>query len=503
MGETASPGNRHDLPLVRRTLDKVLAKEITSLLDIDSTTALEAYNLTCIACIVVAVDREREIIGFSDSPPERYTRHSFIAELSEMGIGSGGELNDDLTAVIDMGYLSISTAGTLQAEASAYTMVSFLDTMFPGMQGMNLVAFVMQMNDEVVSGRKSLEMAKQSLAQTLKSRGIAITREKAEAAVRSVQAPGGGVHKSSVSSASPVNRAVSRQLKETAAKQIASLRGRRPSSKPAVYSNIGHDAERSTVKDVFDKKSSDGALAAEDAALAAAQEQQQAAHAELQARLQEAEERSRQLEAREKALKQAEDAARKAEQRVRERAADEAAAMAEKEAELQARADEVKAAEQRIRLEKEAMEKAILDRQRKGVQNTEPEPEPEPEPEDEADLASRIAAFEAELAMPCPICLDGKIVPVTTAKGKTYYTCSSKGCRFVSWEKPYHFECPLCKNPFLTEFTTPPGDKGLKCPRAGCSYAQNNLLDPRQNPAPGAGPAKKKKKLVRRVKRRS
>jgi hypothetical protein len=137
------------------------------------------------------------------------------------------------------------------------------------------------------------------------------------------------------------------------------------------------------------------------------------------------------------------------------------------------------------------------------VQNTEPEPEPEPEPEDEADLASRIAAFEAELAMPCPICLDGKIVPVTTAKGKTYYTCSSKGCRFVSWEKPYHFECPLCKNPFLTEFTTPPGDKGLKCPRAGCSYAQNNLLDPRQNPAPGAGPAKKKKKLVRRVKRRS
>ncbi|ACN16392.1 multiple domain fusion protein (Zn-finger domain associated with topoisomerase type I/adhesin of Type V secretory pathway) [Desulforapulum autotrophicum HRM2] len=500
MGEQSSPGNGHDPPLVRKTLDEVLAKEITSLLDIDSTTALEAYNLTTLACIVVAVDREREIVDFSDSPPERYTRPSFIADLFEMGINSKDELDHDLTAVIDMGYLSINTAGTLQAEASACTMVSLLNTMFPGMQGMNLVAFVMQMNDEVVSGRKSLEMAKQSLSQTLKSRGLAINREKAEAAVRSVQTPGGGINKSSVLPASPVNRAVSSQLKENASKRIASLRSRRLSSKPAVYSSIGHDSERSTVKDVFDKEPSEAAIAAEQERQRA--EQTTREFAEIQTRLREAEERSRQLEAREKDLKQAEDAARDVEQRIQKRVADEAAAMAEKEAELQARADEIKAAEQRIRLEKEAMEKAVLDRQRDGAQKPESEPEPEPDLVDEADLASRIAAFEAELAMPCPICLDGKIVSETTSKNKTYYTCSNRACRFVSWEKPYHFECPLCKNPFLTEFTTPSGDKGLKCPRASCTYSQNNLLDPRQNQAAEARPVKKKKKLVRRVKRR-
>ena len=56
----------------------------------------------------------------------------------------GDELDDDLTAVIDMGYLSINKDGGIEAEASAYTMVSFLDAMFPGMQGMNLVAYVMQ-----------------------------------------------------------------------------------------------------------------------------------------------------------------------------------------------------------------------------------------------------------------------------------------------------------------------------------------------------------------------
>ncbi len=419
-----------------------------------------------------------------------------------MGIHSGDELDNDLTAVIEMGYLSFTPAGDLQAEASAHTLVAFLDTMFPGMQGMNLVAFVMQMNDEVISGRKTLETAQQSFAQTLKSRGIAINREKAEAAVRSVQAPGGGIHKSSVQPISSVNRAVSKQLKENAAKRIVSLRSRRASSRPAVYSSSGHDAERSTVKDVFDKKPSDDALAA-------AQERQQAAQelAELQARLREAEERARQLEAREKELKQAEDAARQAEQQARKRVADEAAAVAEKEAELQVRADEILAAEQQIRIEKAAMEKADLDRQCSGQGDAEPVPvavpEPEPEPADDADLASRIEAFEAELAMPCPVCLEGKIVTETTARNKTYYTCSNRACRFVSWEKPFHFECPLCKNPFLTEFTTPAGDKGLKCPRAACTYSQNNFLDPRQNPSAEAKPTKKKKKLVRRVKRRS
>ena len=121
------------------------------------------------------------------------------------------------------------------------------------------------------------------------------------------------------------------------------------------------------------------------------------------------------------------------------------------------------------------------------------------------DIESRIADFEQTLAMPCPLCSDGRIEEKTTDKGKVFYSCSQKDCRFVSWDKPYHFECPLCKNPYLIEFITPAGTPGLKCPRASCTYSQDNLLTPVQHMAATAAPADtppKKKKLVRRVKRR-
>jgi hypothetical protein len=491
---------------VRKALDEVLAKEITSLIDIDSKIALEAYNLTTIASIIVAIEREREIVNFFDSPPERFTRKTFISELFEIGISDEDQLDDDLTSLIEMGYLRLTDKGEIQAEASAYTMAGFLNAMFPGMQGMNLVAFVIQMNDEVITGRKSLELAKKSFAQTLKSRGVAVTREKAEAAARAVKGP----RETAEAQALSGNRAVSGQLKESAARRIASLRSRRSSSRPSVYSSTGHGVEHSKIKDVFDKGPTDEELAAEEARQRAEQSARELA--ELKIRLRRAEERAGQLEDGEQRLKQAREAALAAEQRARELVEQEAASMAEKKVELLAMEEKIRAAEEELRLEKEAMERAALERKKAEAQAEEdarleefkPELEPEPELElnDEERLESRIAAFEAELAMPCPVCRKGKIKSETTSKEKIYYTCSNSECRFVSWDKPYHFECPLCKNPFLTEFTTPTGEKGLKCPRAACSYSQNNLLPPRQNQVAEVQPVRKKKKLIKRVRRR-
>jgi len=117
------------------------------------------------------------------------------------------------------------------------------------------------------------------------------------------------------------------------------------------------------------------------------------------------------------------------------------------------------------------------------------------------DIESRIAAFENELAMPCPLCKEGEVTSKTTGKGKDYFLCTRPDCRFVSWDKPYHFECPLCKNPFLTEMLSPNGEKGLKCPRASCSYTQKNLYDPKQNMAGIRRPPRKKRRVVRRKRR--
>lgn len=495
MSDKSSPENGYDPFYVRKQLDEILAQEITSFIDIDSDAALGAYNLATLTCIVIAVEREREIKNFPDFPPERYTRESFMEELAEIGLNGIDELDKAVTSVMEMGYIHLTQGGEFQAEASAYTMAGFLDTMFPGMPGMNLIAFVLQMNDEVVSGRKSLDVAKTSFAQTLKSRGVAVTREKAEAKATELAkarpTPAVAPH-------SLEGRAVSRKLKENAAKQIATLRGKRLSSKPSLYSSNGSMSDRTTVKDIFATEPSKEAREAERAALAAAEQEKHDVEvrdrelAEREARVREAEERAKELEAREQRLKEAQAAAEKAEQKARELVEHETASIAAREAELKAMEARIAAEKERILLEKEAAAQAALEKSRAE----------EEEPEPEEDIESRIAAFEAKLAMPCPLCNQGKIVSETTPKDKTYYSCSNKECRFVSWDKPYHFECPLCKNPFLTEMETPAGEKGLKCPRAACSYTQKNLLDPAQNLAAGAKGPKKKRKIVRRVKRR-
>jgi hypothetical protein len=89
-------------------------------------------------------------------------------------------------------------------------------------------------------------------------------------------------------------------------------------------------------------------------------------------------------------------------------------------------------------------------------------------------IEERIAAFEEDLAMQCPMCLANKVQAKETTLGKTYYMCTEKDCHFISWGKPYHLACPECQNPFLVEKRGRDGKTTLKCPRATCSYWQNH-----------------------------
>ncbi|HKK91744.1 MAG TPA: DNA topoisomerase I [Desulfobacteraceae bacterium] len=480
-----------DVSRVRGELDEILAKEITSFIEMDTDIALMSYNLANISCILIAVEREREIKSFADSPPERFTRKSLIRELVEIGLEEDDALIEAVDSVIQMGYLSTNFNQELVAEVPAYTMVGFLDNMFPGMQGMNLIAFVMQMNDEVVSGRKSLEQAKKNFAQTLKSRGVAVTKEKVEAKAADP----------AMEMSFKESKEVAEKLKAASAKRLANLRRKRSDRKPSFYSSDGSASEKATVKDLFDKGPSKEELAAREAAKAEAENEARKAQLraeelaqreekvkEAEAAAREAEKRARELEIREQELAVAEEAARSArekEQALKEREEK----MAAREAELKAMEERLKAAEEeRLRRESQAAEKD--DKQSNRQEQESPE-----------DIEARIAAFEAELAMACPVCNGGKVVSEQTPAGKAYYTCSNSECRFVSWDQPYHFPCPMCKNPYLVEMNTAQG-KGLKCPRASCSYSQDNLLDPVQNAAAANQPPKKKKKVVRRVKKK-
>lgn len=490
MNADATPNEELSPSYVRDQLDEILAQEITALLDVDSNSAMMSFNLATISCITLIIEREREIKQYSDFPPERYTRDSFLTELVDIGLEKDTALQKSLESVITKGYISVNKEGGLTAEMPAFMMVGFLDNMFPGMQGMNLVAFVLQMNDEVNSGRKTLELALDSFKSTLKSRGVSVNEASAEEKAQQIIT--GTVATSSQA------KEISKKLKKENLNRLSKLIKRRKK----VSAGAGAQMK---IKDVFDKgptkeeleKQKEEIRKAEEEARKAAELAKQLAEKDEQIREAEeaAKEAARQLEElemREKELQQAQQQAAIAEQKASELEEKEKL-IAEKEAQLKALEEKLKQEEEQKQRRKEEEKRLQEEADQKKLSTS------------DDDIESQIAAFESELTMPCPLCKEGEIVSKTTEKGKEFFSCTKPDCRFVSWDKPYHFECPLCKNSFLTEITLPSGEKGLKCPRAACSYTQDNLYDPKQNMAKAAataGPKKKKKKVVRRKKRR-
>ncbi|MCK5695142.1 MAG: DNA topoisomerase I [Desulfobacula sp.] len=476
---------------VRDQLDEILAQEITTLLDVDSYSAMMSFNLASIFCITLIIEREREIKQYSDFSPERYTKDSFVNELIDIGLEKDDALEKTVSAVLNKGYISTDTNGHLKAEMPAFMMVGFLDNMFPGMQGMHLVAFVLQMNDEVNSERKSLKLAKDSFKSILKSRGVSVSKDSAQKKASQIVSGDGATQTQS--------KEISRKLKKENFNRLATLIKKR---KKHSLDSPG----QLNIKDLFDKGPSKQELEAKKAEIKKIEEAAKKAAglakelAEKDEKIREAEEAAKQaakqlqeIELREKQLLAAQEEALKSEEKISQLEAREAQ-MAEKEAQLKALEERLKQdEEQKLQREEDVRQKQVQEEQMKKASKA------------DEDIESQIAAFESELTMPCPLCKDGEVVSKTTEKGKEFFSCTKSDCRFVSWDKPYHFECPLCKNSFLTETTASNGEKGLKCPRASCSYTQNNLLDPKQNmmaQAAGSSAPKKKRRVVRRRKRR-
>ncbi|MCG8616523.1 MAG: topoisomerase DNA-binding C4 zinc finger domain-containing protein [Desulfobacterales bacterium] len=479
------PGSDASQEFIRTQLDEILAREIVAFIDVDSDAAMMTFNLATISCITIIVEREREIRQFADFPPERYDLEAFTSELVDIGLDNDDYLNNAINGALKSGYISSDDNGELKAEMAAFMMAGMLDSMFPGMQGLNLIAFVLQMHHEVDSGRKSLELAKQSFATSLKTRGVSVTQDSAQKLANEM--------------ASGKAKVVTVQSKEISTKLKKENLNRLSKLIKTRKKRTGEYKERVKVQDLFDKGPTKEELEAEKREIQQAEEAARKAAelakqlAEKEEKIKEAEEAAseleqqlKDLEEKEKKLAVAEEEAKLAKQKAAELEAREAE-MAEKEARL-------KALEEQIRLKEEEAKR----REEEQVKET-------TKPSgDEDDIESRIAAFEMELAMPCPICAEGKVAEKTTEKGKAFFSCNQEDCRFVSWDKPYHFQCPLCKNPYLVEVDLPNGGKGLKCPRAACSYTQDNLLEPSQHMAAAAEAAKpkKKKKIVRRRKRR-
>jgi len=454
-----------DLQKVKAVFDEILVKHIQRLLEIETVEAALSFNLSTIACLLLLVERENEIKNFSQSPPDRYTRETFLDDLSDIGLDIDDTLMVSFQGLAQHGYVEIDQNNRYNAQISAFALVSFLDNLFPGMKGMNLIGYILQMIAEVSSKRKDLNDAIQQFDKTLQLRGIPLSQQQIKSDEKNslTTQPRNKLDQKTA-------KQVSDDLKKAYVEKIERLRNKMSqSSSPQKEIKTAWSGRGLDVKEIFPKGPSEEEILARKAAEIAQKEAESKAilEAEKNAALEEAKRAAQEAE-----LKAIEIAAKAAEIKARE-------------AELRAKEAEIAAREAEASLRKNKEEKKDVTDKNDPIGTT--------------DIEEKIAAFQGAIAIPCPVCNIGRVLSNTTEKGQEYYSCSNTHCGFISWGKPYPFECPLCKNQFLIEINTVEGQKGLKCPRATCSFRQNHLGPPKTDTASSSP---KKKKLVR-VRRKS
>jgi hypothetical protein len=468
-----------DSKKIKEKLDDVLEKNLRKFDQISVLDKEVKLDMVTVAALHLLVEREGEIEDDEHTKKQRYTRKAFLNDLTEIGFEIDDELMKKIQDIVDNACVVIDGQGAYHAQATAKDIVGNINKMFPGMPGMNLIAYVIQTLEEIMTGRKDLDKGIEQFDKALQSRGRPLTfvhlrtekkteSQKAQDRLRRAQER-------------EESRKASEKLKVIYSEKIASLRKNllRVKEEPMVVTKRAIGADDIQIKEVSPQK------------IREAQERERLEQERLE---QERLERERLEQEREELERQKLELERLArEQEERDRLERERLEQERLEREQQ-EAREREAQEARDRLERERLEKERLEK----------------EPvRQELSIEEQIAAFEREQAATCPLCHSGKIIQETTDSNRTYYKCSNPSCKFISWDKPHIFACPQCRNPYLLEVRRPDGTVGLKCPLATCSYTQAGLGRPGEAPQPQTvtptapaqdGAAPKKKRLVRRRK---
>lgn len=462
---------------IREKLDAILEKNLRKLDQITVLGKTVQLDMVTVAALHLLAERESEIEEEENTKKQHYTRKAFLNDLTEIGFEIDDDLMKKIQVILDNDYVIIDASGAYHTQLEAREIVNNINKMFPGMPGMNLIAYVIQTMEEILTGRKDLDKGIEQFDKALQSRGRPLTfvHLRTEKKTESQKAQ----ERIKLAKEREASRKASESLKLIYSEKIARLRKNlfREKEEPVVVTKRAIGAEDIQIKEVSPQK------------IREAQERERLEKERLeQERLDQERE---QLELKKQELEQL---AR--EQDERERLEKE---RLEREKEERERLEQQeKEEEERLRLEQETRER--LERER--LDNEEKEKQKAAK---EMSIEDQIAAFEREQAVTCPLCHEGKILPETTENNRTYYKCSHPSCKFISWDKPYLFSCPQCRNPYLLEVRKPDGTMGLKCPLATCSYTQNGLGRPGE--APVSGPAQpgsdgsappKKKRLVRR-----
>jgi ssDNA-binding Zn-finger/Zn-ribbon topoisomerase 1 len=441
---------------VRGEFDKILMRHVSSLIDTREDIAALPFNLATIACLLLLAERENEIKSFPESPPDRYNRETFFNDIEEIGI----DLDEDVLVAIQnldqYGFVVVSAKNQYTARESAALLIAVLDSIFPQMPGMNLVAYVSQSIEEVVSGRKERTFALEQFDQTLDKQGVRLSTLPKD------RLPDASIGRVALQKPDP---AVLLERKAAYLQRLQALRAKnlQATGDPAV---VGVDSrfQKLEIQELFPRKPDQ---------LSNVPPTGEASPIEIKKR---------------------------PEGTLPDGIPFPSMPATDQTPDPDSYVD-LSESEPEPAPNREVPDEIYLE-------DSEAETFPDEALSKEALIENKIREFEQELAMPCPICDIGKVLSDTTEKGKTYYHCSNEECRLISWGKPYHMECPVCKNPFLIETADPEGEISLKCPRATCLYRKKSTARDISSELNGTGNKnvavvkKRGKRVVRRVVRR-
>ncbi len=450
-------------------------------------------DLESLSIGILLVEQELEVKNGLCEPSERYTRDTLAAALAEMGVQSNGAGNRTTADMAKKGYVEVDTEGRLFAQVRLTDFIQKLNASFPRMQGLNLVAYLIQTMDEVLSGRKDIEFALEQLDQTLhrQSQDEPPPETGRPSLSQSKQDPAPQQDKPSTDS---LKSALSKRLRKRQTRGGASAK---QESNECVVVSAGGEARPLNVQSLFSQKPEQKPEIAgtDEPALGFETADQQEEEPDSDAGA-----------VKELHIEQEERASAPKPDDGQETTAEPDAVSSDHDpsGNLTAQTED-----------DESLPPAVCEEPGGEVDETSPEDDPpiaqaasesnppsipavsELTPNEGAEetngvsdqtVQERIESFYESLALTCPVCHSGRILEQNTEKGKVFFTCSNSECVFVSWGKPHIQVCPWCKNPFLIEGTGKQGNAVWKCPRATCHYQQPVPGDSRSDPTDAMSP---------------
>ncbi len=428
--------------------DKILGRNLERLLGTKYGIGGLPVNIPAISCIIILAEQAKNEMGGGVARPEHYTREMLFDELTEMGLDADEVMNTTISDMIRRGYMEIDADYRIFIKEHTINMAQLLDRIFPKMPGINLVAFLTQTIDEVQSGRKNLEDAKSYLDQALKMHGVALKKRQPQKEQKGASAPADRLRALKHETLATITR--SRQF--TSSKVI---RGSDV--------NVVHQKPANKKKTTYVPSSDIATLPSEGITeshknIAESVGQTMDIPDITSATLPEESYLTEKLDSIEKTLQDLP---------LSHKGSSSPSELEEKE--NLSSLDVVPESKEDETIQ---ITDPVLD-EKTGEELDLVPGEEIIEGKDDA-IEKKIAAFEEDLAMQCPICRIAGIKTQETSTGKFYYVCSDKNCTFISWGKPHHFVCPECSNPFLVESLHRDGKTVLKCPRATCLHWQKH-----------------------------